>query len=113
MFEGLIPQPHGTQVLDLLYTFAMWHGFAKLRMHTATSLELFARLTTELGSLLRKFADEICPKFKTVEFQKEVDARNKEKSTKKQKVDPKGKSIARHDAADVCLDSSSSQCTSA
>ncbi|KAJ7163030.1 hypothetical protein C8R46DRAFT_813181, partial [Mycena filopes] len=26
VFEGLLPEPHNTIVLDLLYTFAYWHA---------------------------------------------------------------------------------------
>ncbi|PBK70762.1 hypothetical protein ARMSODRAFT_1083781 [Armillaria solidipes] len=54
-FKGLLPTKLNTLVLDLIFLFACWHAHAKLRMHTESSLSIFTRLTSQLGSLMRKF----------------------------------------------------------
>ncbi|KAG6838659.1 hypothetical protein C0991_009889 [Blastosporella zonata] len=38
-FEGLLPEPHNKILLDLYFELATWHGLAKLKMHTETTLE--------------------------------------------------------------------------
>jgi hypothetical protein len=43
--------------MTLLYRTAEWHAFAKLRLHTESTLQHLELLTTELGQLTRKFRD--------------------------------------------------------
>ena len=38
VFEGLFPPPHDESIHELLFELAMWHGFAKLRLHTESSI---------------------------------------------------------------------------
>ena len=38
-FEGLLDGPHNKQLMKLLYQTAELHGFAKLRMHTDSTLQ--------------------------------------------------------------------------
>lgn len=63
--------------MKLLYRTAEWHGMAKLRMHTESSLALLDELTKEFGELMRKFRDSTCAKYSTVELPKEVAARRR------------------------------------
>ncbi|KAG2063384.1 hypothetical protein BDR04DRAFT_1123294 [Suillus decipiens] len=47
VFEGLLPSPYNELLLDLSFELATWHGLAKLRMHTDTTLN-FLDLSQEL-----------------------------------------------------------------
>jgi hypothetical protein len=40
-FEGLFPCSVDSQIQDLLFTMVSWHAFAKLRLHTNNSLDVF------------------------------------------------------------------------
>jgi hypothetical protein len=83
VFEGLLPEPHNTSALAVLFELAHWHGLAKLRMHTDTTLALLSEVTTTLGRRLRTFQEETCAAFPTRELQREQVARmrRQEKST--------------------------------
>ncbi|KAK0226736.1 hypothetical protein EDD85DRAFT_923411 [Armillaria nabsnona] len=74
-FEGLLPEPDDKITMDTLFDFATWHALAKSRMHTDSSLELLQAVTGSLGSQLRKFAANVCPRFKTKETPSEMAAR--------------------------------------
>jgi hypothetical protein len=63
--------------MKLLYRTAEWHGFAKLRLHTDSTLKHLQSLTKEFGRLMREFRDQTCSQFQTFELQREVDARNR------------------------------------
>lgn len=71
-FEGLLPPPHNAIVLDLLFSLAMWHGLAKLRMHTTDTLTLFEEATTTLGKTLRRFKRTTCEAY----FTREIDTKS-------------------------------------
>jgi len=60
--------------MKLLYWAAEWHGFAKLRMHTDTTIEHLDMLTKEFGLLMRQFCNYTCSEFKTKELPCEVAA---------------------------------------
>jgi hypothetical protein len=71
-------------VRTLLYCTAEWHAFAKLRLHTESTLNHLEKLTTELGRLMRKFRDVTKSDFTTFELPRETAARkrrSKEKET--------------------------------
>ncbi|TFK76058.1 hypothetical protein BDN72DRAFT_930755 [Pluteus cervinus] len=89
--EGLLPQPFNETVLDLLYTMAYFHSLAKLRMHTDSSLRVLRQVITSLCNALRYFAYETCKNFKTVETDKEYQARQRQTATYNVK---NGKSVA-------------------
>lgn len=74
--------------MTLLYRTAEWHAFAKLRLHTESTLQHLDRLTMELGQLMRKFRDTTQSAFATFELPKETGARKRcQKSSKgKEKV---------------------------
>ncbi|KJA13982.1 hypothetical protein HYPSUDRAFT_150921, partial [Hypholoma sublateritium FD-334 SS-4] len=76
-FEGLLEGNDNKRLMKLLYRTAEWHGLAKLRMHTESSLSLLDELTKEFGELMRKFQDLTCAKFSTVELPKERAARRR------------------------------------
>ncbi|THH07280.1 hypothetical protein EW146_g9368 [Bondarzewia mesenterica] len=48
VFEGLLPSPHNEIILDLLFTLATWHAYAKLCLHTETTLGFFDTTTTSV-----------------------------------------------------------------
>ena len=77
-FEGLLEEPHNTRLMKLLYRAAEWHGFAKLRMHTETTIEHLDKLTKEFGQLMRQFRESTCSKFETKELSREVAARKRQ-----------------------------------
>jgi hypothetical protein len=62
-FDGLLPEPHNTIVMTLLFRLAQWHALAKLRVHTESSLAHLKTVTTEVGRQLRKFRDTTCSAF--------------------------------------------------
>ena len=76
-FEGLLPEPYNSRLMKLLYRTAEWHAFAKMRLHTDTTLKHLEGLTTELGKLMRGFEDSICSHFQTFELPREVEARKR------------------------------------
>lgn len=61
---------------------ASWHGLAKLRIHTDTTLERLDQLTTKLGQTIRKFTNVTCQAFKTRELPRETEARARRKAKK-------------------------------
>lgn len=79
--EGLLPEPHNTTVLDLVFLLATWHALAKLGIHTDTSLCLLDIATTALGSGLRYFVGITCQNFKTVETSAEFSKRRRGQTT--------------------------------
>ena len=62
-------------MLKVLFDLGHWHGFAKLRMHTDTTLGLLSRATVTLGHTLRTFQEQTCAAFQTKELQREQAAR--------------------------------------
>ena len=64
--------------MKLLYRTAEWHGFAKLRIHTDSTLEHLTALTKEFGLLMRQFRNLTCSQFQTMELPREVETRNRQ-----------------------------------
>jgi hypothetical protein len=79
VFENLLPEPHNKRVLQILFTFAHWHGMAKLRMHTEETLAILDDKTTTFGQQLRSFESATCSAYKTSELPREVRARERRK----------------------------------
>ena len=67
-FKGLLDEPHNRRLMKLLYRTAEWHGLAKLRLHTESSLTLLESLTTEFGLLIQNFQELTCSQFATTEL---------------------------------------------
>lgn len=95
VFEGLLPEPHNTRLMKLLHRMAEWHSFAKLRLHTESTLSYLETLTRELGQLMRQFRDETCSHFETFELPREAEARNRRQQSKAQGKQPEPGSGAR------------------
>ena len=75
MLDGILPEPHNTSILDLVFVMGCWHAYAKLRVHTEDTLTSFEQLTADLGVLLRHFAEVTCKGFNTAELPRESRAR--------------------------------------
>lgn len=86
VFDGLLPEPHNTTILSLLYTCGEWHGLAKLRMHTDSTLTLMDNETSHLGTKLRAFANFTCEAFDTTELKREIAARNRRQNKAPQPI---------------------------
>jgi hypothetical protein len=77
VFDGLLPEPHNSTIMRLLFTCAHWHGLAKLRMHTDITLSILDKETVRIGTEFRAFAAKTCPSFKTRELCREAEARKR------------------------------------
>lgn len=77
MFEGLLPAPHDNNLITLLFHLGHWHGLAKLRMHTETTLEIMDEVTIALGQSLRDFQERTCSAYDTKELRREAEARKR------------------------------------
>ena len=75
MLDRILPEPHNSNILDLVFVMGCWHAYAKLRVHTEETLTSFEQLTTDLGVLLRHFAEVTCKEFNTMELPRESRAR--------------------------------------
>jgi hypothetical protein len=64
-------------VAELLFELATWHAFAKLRLHTESTLQSFEVSTSELGRILRRFRATTCEEFHTQELPSEEAARGR------------------------------------
>lgn len=73
----MFPARDNKVILDLIYTLAEWHGLAKLRLHTESTLREFEVSTIELCNLLRKFKTTVCKKYITKELPNEINARGR------------------------------------
>ncbi|KAJ7119056.1 hypothetical protein C8R44DRAFT_878566 [Mycena epipterygia] len=83
VFEGLLPEPHNTIVLTLLFTFATWHAYAKLCLHSSLTIRSFR--IVDLGSKARKFIRTTCSIYVTYELPQEESRRARRKAQKKAK----------------------------
>ena len=89
-FEGLLPEPHNSALMNLLFIFAQWHALAKLRLHNDHTLALLDYTTTQLGALTRRFDRDTCSKVETKELAKEAEAR----ACREAKGKGKGKAVS-------------------
>ena len=81
----MLQEPYNTIVATLLYRTAEWHAFAKLRLHTESTLQHLEQLTTELGQLMRNFRDTTQSDFTTFELPKETGVRKRHQKSGKGK----------------------------
>lgn len=78
VFEDLLPtQKENTILRRLLFDLATWHAYAKLRLHTDTTLNDFRMATSTLGRSVRVFIKEVCPQYNTTELPHEMAARGR------------------------------------
>nr|GAT45241.1 predicted protein [Mycena chlorophos] len=80
--DGLLPEPYNSHILDAFFVLAEWHALGKLRMHTDTTIALLRTSTKEVGQVLRRFRDHVCPHFTTKELPTEQDKRENRKRKK-------------------------------
>ncbi|KAJ7666669.1 hypothetical protein DFH06DRAFT_1184435 [Mycena polygramma] len=85
VIEGLLPEPHNTIVLTLLYTFATWHAYAKLRLHSSATIASFRIVTSQLGSKARNFLNTTCEAYTTYELDAELNRRKRRQANKNEK----------------------------
>ncbi|KAJ7138764.1 hypothetical protein C8R43DRAFT_1131929 [Mycena crocata] len=81
--EGLLPEPFNSRLMTMLFRLSEWNAFAKMRMHTETTLGLFETSTTVIGRELRSFASTTQSEFKTVELPGETASRARRGARKK------------------------------
>ncbi|KAJ3527383.1 hypothetical protein NMY22_g9809 [Coprinellus aureogranulatus] len=82
-FHGLLPEPLGKLVSELLYINARWHALAKLRMQTDVTILLLEVATSQLGDAFRAFI-QASATINTLELPREAEKRNR--STAKQQA---------------------------
>jgi hypothetical protein len=86
VFEGLLPKKHDRIVRKLLFELCTWHGLAKLRLHTETTVTDLEHSTTRLGKVLREFKKEVCSAYATTELPSEEAARIRRKASAAKKL---------------------------
>lgn len=64
-------------MLNLLFVLCTWHAYAKLRLHTASTLEGLKATTKLLGNTLREWVKKSCSAFSTRELPRESVARGR------------------------------------
>jgi len=65
-----------------LFELATWHGLAKLRLHTETTVQDLETSTERLGKLLRDFEKVVCTEYETYDLPTEEAARSRRQSRK-------------------------------
>jgi hypothetical protein len=86
VFEGLLPKKHDRIVRKLLFELSTWHGLAKLRLHTETTVNDLEHSTTRLGNILREFRKEVCGAYATLDLPSEEAARVRRKAAAAKKL---------------------------
>lgn len=74
-FDGLLPEPHNAVILDLLFLCGTWHAYAKLRLHTDSTLASLDLVGRALCQAINKFVEVTCNAYKTKALPKESAAR--------------------------------------
>lgn len=72
----------------MLFRLSEWNAFAKLRMHTTTTVDLFETSTVVIGRELRSFAATTQAQYNTVELPTETAARARRGARKKAAGNP-------------------------
>lgn len=80
-----MPKKHDNIIRKLLFELATWHGLAKLRLHTETTLNSLENSATRLGNLIRTFKTDVCSHYATRDLPSEEAARGRRQAAKAQK----------------------------
>ncbi|KDQ16267.1 hypothetical protein BOTBODRAFT_173174 [Botryobasidium botryosum FD-172 SS1] len=80
--EGLLPEPHNKAICELLVAAGDLHSLAKLRLITEVTLRDLEQALSRYGKLIRAFATETCPQFRTTKTTKEREAAARKKAKK-------------------------------
>ena len=86
MLEGILTGEDNNILLDLAFDMATWHAYVKLRTHTTHTIKSLQSQTKELGRQLRRYANKLCPKYKTKPLPGEAAAAYRHKAAKKTKA---------------------------
>ena len=78
-FEGLLPEPYNSIILDMLFQLAAFMMFSKMRLHTEKTLASFDTSVVALGKAMRDFLTKVCAYFDTRELPKETESRKRRK----------------------------------
>ena len=72
-----MPEPFNSIVLTTLFELCQWHAYAKLRLHSETTLAKFEAATTTLGAAMRSFKRNVCDCWVTKELPSETQSRQR------------------------------------
>ena len=87
-FEGLLNDQKADGIIqDMLFELSTFYMFAKLAMHTDTTLVAFEASVTRLGKAMRDFLFKLCPNYDTRELPRETESRKRRRKSSK----PNGK----------------------
>jgi hypothetical protein len=75
VFEGIFPEEDDEQIQKLIWDRLVFHGYAKLRMRTDSTMETMESALLDLGNSLRHIVEAACPNFDTRELPREHRAR--------------------------------------
>ncbi|KAG2048985.1 hypothetical protein BDR06DRAFT_984573 [Suillus hirtellus] len=75
VFNSLLPEPHNTTALWLLFTMAHWHGLVKLQMHSDLTINIMDQVTSAVSDQFHNFKAQVCSAYNTQELCQEVEAR--------------------------------------
>jgi hypothetical protein len=88
VFEDLLSTNSENTILrSLLFDLATWHSYAKLRLHTDTTVKDFRIVTSTLGRSVRVFIKEVCSQYDTTELPHEMAARGRREAALSKKSD--------------------------
>ncbi|CDO77698.1 hypothetical protein BN946_scf184969.g49 [Trametes cinnabarina] len=80
--DRLLPEPHNTIILDVVFLSAELHGLHKLQLHTEATTSISDAVLVEYGKALRLFKRVTCTAYHTVELPKETAARMRRQTRK-------------------------------
>ncbi|KAF8234139.1 hypothetical protein L208DRAFT_1263234, partial [Tricholoma matsutake] len=76
VFKTLLPnQHHNILIANMLFILCTWHTYAKLQLHTSSTLEALAKTMQVLGASLQEFVKVICLCYTMKELPREEAAR--------------------------------------
>ncbi|PPQ93473.1 hypothetical protein CVT25_008490 [Psilocybe cyanescens] len=77
VFEGLLPSKEDALLQDLLFRLCTWHTYAKLHLHTTSTLSGLKATTWWLGKELCHFVNDVCSQYNTKELPTKEAARTR------------------------------------
>ncbi len=88
VFEGLLHTQREDNLLkNLIFDLATWHAYAKLRLHTDTTLNHFKTVTSTLGKSVRVFIKDVCSQYDITELPHEIATRGRRQAALTKKPD--------------------------
>jgi len=83
---GLVSTYMRSEKYETYLELATWHGLAKLRLHTESTVRALETSTKRLGDALRQFAATTCEVYLTYELPSEEAARGRRTAAKVKKM---------------------------